>query len=131
MPAGKNKQPVYARFFGETKQIVNGQVVQDSAVNTEYNGEKLHIDKMDNGQIQHYDIKDKQLKKLLLRPKSKVNLFERLSQDYGRKGRRTKRSRRTKRKRSSTTKRKRSSKTKRKRSSMTKSKTKRRSSTTY
>jgi len=125
MPAGKNKQPVYARFFGETKQIVNGQVVQDSAVNTEYNGEKLHIDKMDNGQIQHYDIKDKQLKKLLLRPKSKVNLFERLSQDYGRKGRTTKR------KRSSTTKHKRISKTKRKRSSKTKSKTKRRSSTTY
>ena len=96
MPAGKNKQPVYARFFGETKQIVNGQVVQDSAVNTEYNGEKLHIDKMDNGHIAHYDIKDKQLKKLLLRPKSNVNLFERLSQDYG-----TKRTKRSSTKRSS------------------------------
>jgi PAB1-binding protein PBP1 len=130
MPAGKNKQPVYARFFGETKQIVNGQVVQDSAVNTEYNGEKLHIDKMDNGHIAHYDIKDKQLKKLLLRPKSNVNLFERLSQDYGRKRTKRKRSSTTKHKRSSTTKHKRSSTTKRKRRSST-TKRKRRSSTTY
>ena len=77
MPAGKNKQPVYSRFFGETKQIINGQVVQDSAVNSEYNGKKIHIDKMDNGQISHYDIKDKQLKKLLLSPRSNINILER------------------------------------------------------
>lgn len=106
MPAGKNKQPVYSRFFGETKQIINGQVVQDSAVNSEYNGKKIHIDKMDNGQISHYDIKDKQLKKLLLSPRSNINILERLSQDYDRK-RKTKRKtnrkikRKTKRKRNS------------------------------
>lgn len=119
MPAGKNKQPVYSRFFGETKQIVNGQVVQDSAINSEYNGKKLHIDKMDNGQISHYDIKDKQLKKLLLSPRSNVNLLDRLSKDYGKK--RRKRSSMTKRKR--VTKHKRSSMTKHKRSSTKRSRT--------
>jgi len=80
MPAVKNS--VYAHFSGETREIVNGHVVKDRAVNTDYDGKILHIDKRNNNTISHYDIKDKQLKTLLLRPTSKINLLERLSRDY-------------------------------------------------
>ena len=75
--------PLYAHFFGEAKQIVNGQVVQDKTINSDYNGKLLHVDKVDNGKVAHFNIKDKELKKLLLTPRSKVNLLERLSGDYG------------------------------------------------
>jgi hypothetical protein len=83
--------PLYAHFFGEAKQIVNGQVVQDKAINSDYNGKLLHVDKVDNGKVAHFNIKDKELKKLLLTPRSKVNLLERLSGDYGKTRRHRKR----------------------------------------
>ena len=62
MPAVKNS--VYANFSDETREIVNGHVVKDTTLNTDY------------------DIKDKQLETLLLRPTSKINLLERLSRAY-------------------------------------------------
>lgn len=64
--ADKNK-PVYAHFFGETREIVNGKVVKDLAIQGDYNGKKLHIDKRDNNQISHFEIKDTKLKNFLLR----------------------------------------------------------------
>ena len=64
--------PVYARLIGETKQIVNGEVVQDTVIKSEY-----------NGRITHYNIKDNALKKLLASPTSNMNLIERLKLDYG------------------------------------------------
>ena len=99
MPA-VNK-PVYAHFFGETREMVNGQVVKDTAVNTTYDGKNLHIDKRDNNAIAHYNIKDNELKKLLRKPMSKVDLLKRLSQDYKyKRTQKKKRSKRQKKKRS-------------------------------
>jgi hypothetical protein len=57
------KPVVNAHFFGERKEIVNGRVVNDTTF--------------------HYDIEDKQLKTLLLRPTSKINLLDRLRYAYG------------------------------------------------
>ena len=75
--------PAKAYFFGETKQIVNGQVIQDSAIKSEYNGKILHIDERDNNKIKHYSIKNKKiLKKLLANPINNLGLFERLSNDF-------------------------------------------------
>ena len=68
--ADKNK-PVYAHFFGETREIVNGKVVKEMAIQGDYNGKKLHIDKRDNNQISHFEIKDTNLKNFLLRETSK------------------------------------------------------------
>jgi hypothetical protein len=65
------KTPVYAHYFGETREIVNGHVVKDTSVNTTYDGKNLHI-----------DIKDNHLKTLLSRPTSKINLLERLNRVY-------------------------------------------------
>jgi|688.fasta_scaffold1834592_1 hypothetical protein len=72
----------FAHFFGETKEIINGKVVKDTAVNSEYDGTILHIDKRDKNKISHYDITDANLKKLLAIPMSKRTLLERLSTDY-------------------------------------------------
>ena len=75
--------PAKAYFLGETKQIVNGQVIQDSAIKSEYNGKILHIDEQDNNKIKHYTIKNKKiLKKLLANPVNNLGLFERLSHDF-------------------------------------------------
>ena len=60
------KTPVYAHYFGETREIVNGHVVKDTTVNTTYDGKKIHVD----------------LKTLMSRPTSKINLLERLNRAY-------------------------------------------------
>ena len=73
MPAVK-KPVINAHFFGETREIVNGQVVKDTVVNTTYDGKVLHIDKQEN---------DTHLETLLLRPTSKINLLDRLRYVYG------------------------------------------------
>ena len=73
----------HAYFLGETKQIVNGQVIQDSAIKSVYNGKLLHIDERDNNKIKHYTIKNKKImNKLLANPISNLGLFERLSNDF-------------------------------------------------
>ena len=59
------KPIIHAYSFGETKQIVNGQVVQDQAVKSEYNGKLLHVDERDNNNFTHYILKGKELNKLL------------------------------------------------------------------
>lgn len=74
----------YALFFEEAKRVVNGQVVQDRAVKTEYDGKVLHVDRRDQNQAEHFDIKDKQLKKLLAQPTSLVGLSRRLKRDFKR-----------------------------------------------
>ena len=73
---------VYTHFSGETKKIVNGRVVTDTEINTDYDGKILHVDKRDKNIISHFAIKDQKLRKLLASPMSKENLFERLSRDY-------------------------------------------------
>jgi hypothetical protein len=60
------KTPVYAHYFGETREIVNGHLVKDTTVNTTYDGKKIHVD----------------LKTLMSRPTSKINLLERLNRAY-------------------------------------------------
>ena len=50
---------------------MNGRVVKDTTVNTTYDGKNLQV-----------DIKDNQLKTLLSRPTSKINLLERLKRAY-------------------------------------------------
>jgi hypothetical protein len=79
----------YALFFEEAKRVVNGQVVQDRAVKTEYDGKVLHVDRRDQNQAEHFDIKDKQLKKLLAQPTSLVGLSRRLKRDFKRTRRRS------------------------------------------
>ena len=61
--------------FGESKKIVNGKVVQDVAVKSEYDGKTLHVDKVDNNKFTHF-------KKLLGEKVSKLGLLERLSKKY-------------------------------------------------
>ena len=67
--------PSYMYSFGESKKIVNGKVVQDVAVKSEYDGKTLHVDKVDNNKFTHF-------KKLLREKVSKLGLLERLSKEY-------------------------------------------------
>jgi len=73
---------IRAYSFGEAKEIVNGRVVHDTAVKSEYNGQTLHVDKQDNNQLTHYLLKGKELKKLLRKKTSQLGLLERLNADY-------------------------------------------------
>ena len=88
MPAKAQDSPashphMKAYFLGETKQIINGQVMQDSAIKSEYNGKTLHVDERHNNQMKHYTIKNKKiLNKILENPISNIGLFERLSNDF-------------------------------------------------
>jgi hypothetical protein len=88
MPAKAQDSPVphphmKAYFLGETKQIINGQVTQVSAIKSEYNGKTLHVDERHNNQMKHYTIKNKKiLNKILENPISNLGLFERLSNDF-------------------------------------------------
>ena len=104
MPAVK-KPVVNAHFFGETREIVNGHVVKDTVVNTDYDGKILHIDKREHNTLAHYDIKDDQLKTLLLRPTSKINLLDRLKQVYNKRTHKRNNKRNNKRKQTNKTKR--------------------------
>jgi len=61
--------------FGESKKIVNGKVVQDVAVKSEYDGKTLHVDKVENNKFTHF-------KKLLGKKVSKLGLLDRLSKEY-------------------------------------------------
>jgi hypothetical protein len=89
---------IRAYSFGETKEIVNGQIVQDKSVKTEYNGKLLHVDKQDNNKFTHYILKGKELKHLLKKKTSKLGLLERLNADYM--GHKTKRNKHTMKRRS-------------------------------
>jgi hypothetical protein len=82
--------------FGETKKIVNGQVVQDSSVKSEYNGQILHVDKVDNNKFMHYTLNDKDLKKMLKKKTSKLGLLERLDKKYMKKKKQHTRKRKSK-----------------------------------
>ena len=91
--------PSYMYSFGESKKIVNGKVVQDVAVKSEYDGKTLHVDKVENNKFTHF-------KKLLGKKVSKLGLLERLNKEYmGTKTKRNKqkhifqRNKRTKKKR--------------------------------
>ena len=76
-------RPLKAYFHGETKHLVNGHVVQDTEVNTEYNGKILHVDERVNDTFKHFTIDDKHLKKILNKKTSKKNLLDRLKTEYG------------------------------------------------
>jgi hypothetical protein len=67
--------PSYMYSFGESKKIVNGKIVQDVAVKSEYDGKTLHVDKVENNKFTHF-------KKLLGKKVSKLGLLERLSKEY-------------------------------------------------
>jgi hypothetical protein len=79
----KPQQPIIHSYsFGEAKEIVNGQVVHDTSVKSEYNGKTLHVDKNENGKFMHYELKGKELKHLLKKKTDDLGLFERLKADY-------------------------------------------------
>lgn len=78
----KNKDRAHAYFYEENKEVVNGKVVKDVAIKSEYNGQQLHVDKRDNNTFEHYTVKDKILNKLLANPVSNIGLLERLSTDF-------------------------------------------------
>ena len=77
----------FIKFHGEAKRSVNGKVVEDSMINSEYNGKKLHIDERKNNEFKHAVIDNKDIKNLLYRKTSKINLFDRLMRDYDKKQR--------------------------------------------
>jgi hypothetical protein len=79
MPAN---MPAYMSSFSEAKKIINGQLIQDIAVKTEYNGKTLHVDKMDNNTFSHNVIQDKDLAKLMKKSANKRGLWEQLTKDY-------------------------------------------------
>ena len=88
--------PSYMYSFGESKKIVNGKVVQDVAVKSEYDGKTLHVDKVENNKFTHF-------KKLLGKKVSKLGLLERLNKQYmgtNNMGAKTKRNKRSNHKRS-------------------------------
>ena len=85
------KPIIHSYSFGESKEIINGQVVEDKAVKSEYNGKLLHVDKKDNNKFTHYVLKGKELKNLLRKKTSKLGLLERLNADYMQKGKHTRR----------------------------------------
>jgi hypothetical protein len=91
----------FIKLHGETKRVVNGKVVEDSMINSEYNGKKLHVDQRRNNEFKHFVLNNKDIKHLLDRKTSKINLLERLKIDYNKTKKNKKRSRkhiRTKRK---------------------------------
>lgn len=74
-----------AYFFGETKQMVNGKLIEDKAIKSEYDGKNLHIDKVDNTKVSHAILKHKELEKILASPTSDMDLLKRLNRDFMRK----------------------------------------------
>ena len=76
MPTLKKKLP-RAYFFGEEKVIVNGKIIQDNVVKSEFDGKVLHVDKQLNDKVEHYDIKN-----ILSKSMSRRGLLERLSGDF-------------------------------------------------
>ena len=72
----------FIKFHEEAKRIVNGKVVEDSMINSEYNGKKLHVDERHNNTFKHFIINDKDIKHLLNRRSNKMNLLNRLEADY-------------------------------------------------
>ena len=91
----------FIKLHGETKRVVNGKVVEDSMINSEYNGKKLHVDQRHNNEFKHFVLNNKDIKHLLNRKTSKINLLDRLKIDYNKTKKNKKRSRkhiRTKRK---------------------------------
>jgi hypothetical protein len=74
--------PNQAYFFEEAKHMVNGQVVEDKAIETAYDGSRLHVTARDKNKISHAVIKDKELGKLLTQPASELDLLERLKRDF-------------------------------------------------
>ena len=75
----------FIKLYGETKRIINGKVVEDSMIHSEYNGKKLYIDQRHNNEFKHIVIKDKDIKHILNRKTSKINLLDRLKMDYKKK----------------------------------------------
>ncbi len=72
----------FIKFHGEAKRSVNGKVVEDSIIDSEYNGKNLYIDERKNNEFKHVVINDKDIKHLLNKPMHKINLVDRLMRDY-------------------------------------------------
>ena len=51
----------YAYSYQASKEIVNGKIVNDKRVKTEYNGKVLHVDQQDNNNFGHYVFRDKDM----------------------------------------------------------------------
>ena len=79
--------PSYLYAYNETKKMVNGNIVENKAVKSEYDGKTLHVDKIDNEKFTHNVIQDKDLHKLLKKGTSKWGLLEKLSKEYTKKKR--------------------------------------------
>ena len=118
-----DKGSIYSYSSDETKEIINGKVVKDTAINTQYDGKQLHIDKINNNVFKHYTIDNDTIKKLLNTPSNNIDLIQRLTTDFTRKTRKSK-TKRSKTKRSKT-KRSKTKRSKTKRSKTKRSKTKR------
>jgi len=72
----------YTYTHGETKEIVNGHVVKDQEINSEYNGKILHIDERNNNKFNHFTIDNKHLRQLLSKTTNNINLIDRLKTDF-------------------------------------------------
>ena len=96
-----DKGSIYSYSSDETKEIINGKVVKDTAINTQYDGKQLHIDKRNNNVFKHYTIDNDTIKKLLNTPSNNIDLIQRLTTDFTRKTRKSK-TKRSKTKRSKT-----------------------------
>ena len=86
----RDKGSIYSHFSGETKEIINGKVIKDTAINTDYDGKQLHIDKRNNNVVTHYTIANDTIKKLLNTPSNNMDLIQRLTSDFTRKTRKSK-----------------------------------------
>ena len=69
-------------FFGETKHVINGEVVQDEKITSVDDGKKMQLRKCDNDRCNNYQIKDTTLKRLLSKNISSSELMDRLNKNY-------------------------------------------------
>ena len=68
----------YSYFSGENRVIINGKVIKDDIVQSEYDGKVLHVNKNyknKTNKFKHYDLKNKaQIKRILEDPMSIIRM---------------------------------------------------------
>ena len=73
---------IFIHSSGETKSIINGNVIHDKSYDATYNGKNMKITGHDNDKKINLQITNDDIMKLLAKPSSNLTLKERLMNDY-------------------------------------------------
>lgn len=65
------------------KTIVNGKVIEDSEIKSNYDGKKLTLDILNNGKHYHKILPNNTIEQILSKPAHSLPLEERLFRDFG------------------------------------------------